>query len=134
MQLSDAVAAFVRGQPVGRLATADAQGHPHVIPVCFVYEDGAFYSAIDEKPKQTTRLKRLRNMLENPRVALVIDVYDDDWSKLAWVMVQGSAVVFDQGRDHPAILTALRRKYPAYVTMALEDRPLIQIVVERVTT
>lgn len=128
MDLAPEIAAFVARQPVGRLATADAQGRPHVVPVCFVYENGAFYSAIDEKPKRTTRLKRLRNIAENPHVALIIDVYRDDWSQLVWVMVQGKAIVHERGQDYPEILAALRQKYPAYGTMALETRALIEIV------
>ncbi len=133
MELAPEIVAFVKKQPVGRLATADAQGRPHVIPVCFVYENGAFYSAIDEKPKSTTRLKRLRNIADNPQVALVIDVYQDDWSQLAWVMIQGTATLHERGQDHPEILAALRQKYPAYKAMALEIRSLIEIVPEHVT-
>ncbi len=134
MDLSAETAAFIRHQPVARLATADAHGQPHVVPVCFVYDDGSFYIAIDEKPKRTTRLKRLRNIEANPQVALVIDVYHDDWSQLAWVMVQGTASIHDNAKGHPLILVALRQKYPQYLTMALESRPLIQVVPHHVTS
>ncbi len=133
MDLAPEIVAFVKKQPVGRLATADAQGRPHVVPVCFVYENGAFYSAIDEKPKRTTRLRRLRNIAENPQVALVIDVYQEDWSQLAWVMIQGRAIIHERGQDHAEVLAALRQKYPAYRAMALESRSLIEIVPEHVT-
>jgi PPOX class probable F420-dependent enzyme len=134
MDLSNEIAAFVHRQPVARLATADSNGQPHVVPVCFVYENGSFYIAIDEKPKQTTRLKRLRNIEVNPHVALVIDVYHDDWSQLAWVMVQGTASIHDTAKGYPLILAALRQKYPQYRTMTLESRPLIQVVPEYVTS
>ena len=85
---------FIERRRVAHLATADATGRPHVVPVCFAHLDGRFYIAIDEKPKRSLRLKRLRNIEENPQVALVFDRYDDDWSRLGWVLVQGT-------RGHP---------------------------------
>jgi len=123
---------FIRRQRVGRLATADAQGRPHVIPICFVYRQGCFYWVVDEKPKRSTRLRRLRNIEENPQVALVLDEYSDDWSRLAWVLVEGVAEVLTEGADYAKALAALRRKYPQYRTMALDGRPLIRIRPERV--
>ncbi len=87
LSLSPQEVSFINQQPVGRLATADRTGQPHVIPVCFAYLAGDFFIAIDEKPKRTIRLKRLRNIAENPQVALVIDVYQADWSQLAWLLV-----------------------------------------------
>jgi PPOX class probable F420-dependent enzyme len=126
--------AFIAQQPVGRLATADRHGRPHVVPVCYVYENAAFFIAIDEKPKTTIRLKRLRNIAENPQVALVIDVYHADWSQLAWLMVQSQAKVWEHGAEQPESLAALRQKYPQYRDMALEQRPLIQITPERIVS
>ena len=77
---------FVEDRPVAHLGTADAAGKPHVVPVCFAYLDECFYIAIDEKPKRSLRLKRLRNIDDNPQVALVFDRYDDDWTQLGWVL------------------------------------------------
>jgi PPOX class probable F420-dependent enzyme len=131
-QMRPSQLAFIAQQPVGRLATADRHGYPHVVPVCYVYENAAFFIAIDEKPKTTIRPKRLRNIAENPQVALVIDVYHADWSQLAWLMVQGQAKVWEQGAEQPESLAALRQKYPQYRDMALEQRPLIQIMAERI--
>ncbi len=88
---------FIQSQRVAHLATASADGRPHVVPVCFAYLDGHIYIAIDEKPKRSLRLKRLRNIEANPQVAIVLDRYDEDWSRLAWVLVQGTAVVLDSG-------------------------------------
>ena len=122
---------FIQRLRVGRLATADAQGRPHVIPVCFVYLEGCFYTPIDEKPKRSTRLRRLRNIEENPRVALVLDEYSEDWSRLAWVLVAGVAEVLTEGADYSKALRALREKYHQYRSMALEGRPLIRIRPER---
>ena len=118
--------AFIETQRVARLATADASGLPHVVPVCFAYHDGAFWVAIDEKPKRTTQLKRLRNIAGDAAVTLLFDRYADDWTRLAYVMVRGKAEVF-AGADHPGALAALRARYPQYGGMTLEERPLIGV-------
>jgi len=125
---------FTDSQRVAHLATADANGRPHVVPVCFASLDGRIYIAIDEKPKRSLRLKRLRNIEENPQVALVLDRYDEDWSRLAWVLVQGTAAVLDGGPERAQAIAALRERYPQYRSMALEERPAIAITVERVSS
>jgi len=125
---------FIQSQRVAHLATASADGRPHVVPVCFAYLDGHIYIAIDEKPKRSLRLKRLRNIEANPQVAIVLDRYDEDWSRLAWVLVQGTAVVLDSGPEHARALAALREKYPQYLEMALEGRPVISVTAERVSS
>src|SRR2546430_17050206 len=86
-------AAFVHAQRVARLATADADGIPHVIPVCYAFDGEHFYTPLDEKPKRVagSKLRRVRNIQARPEVALVIDQYDDDWSRLGYVLVQGRA-------------------------------------------
>ena len=120
---------LLRDARVARLATADAHGAPHVIPVCFVFDRGAIYSAIDAKPKRTSprRLRRVRNIMANPRVALVVDHYDEDWERLWYVLVQGTATIVDRGGDHRRAIARLRAKYRQYRTMRLETRPLIKI-------
>jgi PPOX class probable F420-dependent enzyme len=127
---------FVNGQRVGRLATADARGNPHVVPVCFVLTDSALYITIDEKPKQasTRPLKRLRNMLENPSVAFVADRYAEDWTQLGWVMLRGRAEILDGGAEHDRAQDLLRERYPQYRTMQLADLPVIALRIERVTS
>jgi PPOX class probable F420-dependent enzyme len=132
--LSTAEGSFVEQRPVAHLATADATGHPHVIPVCFAYLDGCFYIAIDEKPKRSLRLKRLRNIEQNPQVALVFDHYDDDWTRLGWVLIHGSAAVIDGGVEHTRAIERLREGYPQYRAMALESRPVIRVTAERVSS
>jgi PPOX class probable F420-dependent enzyme len=127
--LSPEQVAFIESCRVAHLATADAEGAPHVIPVCFAYLDGVFWIAIDEKPKKTTRLKRIRNIEENPRVSLVFDRYDEDWTKLAYVLVQGKAEVVDG--PVPEVIAALRGQYPQYEVMKLEERPAIRITPTR---
>jgi PPOX class probable F420-dependent enzyme len=102
------------------------------VPVCFARHDGAFWIAIDEKPKRTTALKRLRNIEENPRVSLLFDRYDEDWTRLGYVLVHGAASVIEVGGSRAEVLAALRSRYPQYVEMALEERPLVRVAVERV--
>jgi len=125
---------FIERQRVAHLATADASGRPHVVPVCFAQLDGRFYIAIDEKPKRSLRLKRLSNIEENPRVALVFDRYDDDWLRLGWVMVQGKAAILFEGPEHERALVALRDRYEQYRSMALEGRPVIRVTAGRVAS
>ena len=132
--LSAPESAFVERQRVAHLATADADGRPHVVPVCFAYADARFYIAIDEKPKRSLRLKRLRNIAANPRVAIVFDRYDEDWTRLGWVLVQGTAAVIDGGPEHERALVVLRDRYAQYRSMALEGRPVIRVTVERVSS
>ncbi len=132
--LSEREAAFIGRQRVARLATADARGRPHVIPVCFAYQSGCFYTPIDEKPKRSARLKRLRNIEANPQVALVLDEYGEDWSQLTWVLVQGRAEVVMAGQEHAAAVRALREKYEQYRSMALQKRPVIRVRVEKVVS
>jgi len=93
--LSDSERAFLADARVARLATADAAGRPHVVPVCHALDGDAVYVTIDAKPKGSRPLKRIRNLRENPAAALVADRYDEDWSRLGWVMVQGRAEVLD---------------------------------------
>ncbi|GAA0916897.1 TIGR03668 family PPOX class F420-dependent oxidoreductase [Virgisporangium aurantiacum] len=96
---------------VARLATADATGAPHAVPMVFALTGDTIYSAVDAKPKRTTALRRLANVRANPRVAVLADHYDDDWSTLWWVRADGEARVLDQA---PEALTVLAAKYEQY--------------------
>jgi PPOX class probable F420-dependent enzyme len=124
---------LLRRARVGRLATTDQTGSPHVIPICFAFTGRLLYSAIDEKPKRVSprRLRRVRNIEANPKVALVVDEYDDDWRRLRYVLVQGTARVLERGAEHRRALALLRKKYPQYRRMRLEDRPVIRITPRR---
>src|SRR5262249_9524765 len=120
MILSDADRASLDSHRVAHLATADAAGVPHVIPVCYALVGDAVYFVIDEKPKRSrTRLKRLRNIAENARVALVVDDYDEDWSRLAYLLVRGAAVLVEDRSEYDLVLQALRARYAPYRGMAL---------------
>ena len=129
--------AFLVRQRVARLATADASGEPHVIPVCFAYAPKAIYIALDEKPKDVppTRLKRVRNLLENPKVALTADRYAEDWDLLAFVMVRGQSELLEREMDeHAAAVRLLRGKYHQYEQMRIEENPIIAIRPEKVAS
>jgi PPOX class probable F420-dependent enzyme len=133
--LTAAQAAFIAAQRVGRLATSDVQGNPHVVPVCFAVSDAALYVTIDEKPKRasTRPLKRLRNLMENPSAAFVVDRYDEDWTRLAWVMLRGPTEILSDGVEHDRAQTLLRERYPQYRAMQLKELPVIALRIERVT-
>ncbi|HJQ27323.1 MAG TPA: TIGR03668 family PPOX class F420-dependent oxidoreductase [Blastocatellia bacterium] len=126
---------FIRNHRVARLATADGDGRPAVIPICYVFDGEHFYSPLDEKPKRVAprQLKRVRNIEANPHVALVIDDYADDWSKLAYVLASGLAMIIQPGTDeHARTVAMLRDKYPQYRAMAIDERMVIKITPARI--
>lgn len=136
MHLRRSVAAFLRAARVAHLATADRAGQPHVVPICFVFDGDEIFSPIDEKPKRPSPrpLKRLRNISENPNVAVIVDQYEEDWRKLAYVLVIGTAKVLLRGEKHDRAVRLLRRKYQQYRSMALDERPVIRISLKRVVS
>ncbi|MGH7798180.1 MAG: TIGR03668 family PPOX class F420-dependent oxidoreductase [Candidatus Binatia bacterium] len=128
-ELSTGALRLIRSARVAHLATADGSGQPHVIPICFVFDGERFYSPIDEKPKRVSavKLKRVRNIAENSNVALVIDRYDEDWRRLAYILIFGKARILRRGKTHQLTVKLLRRKYRQYRTMAIQERPMIAI-------
>ncbi|MGH7117067.1 MAG: TIGR03668 family PPOX class F420-dependent oxidoreductase [Stellaceae bacterium] len=133
--LSDKQRRFLDSRRVGHLATADARALPHVVPVCFAASEDTLYITIDQKPKGDPRvLKRLRNLLENPAAAFVADRYDDDWTRLGWVLLRGPAEILDNGDEHDAAQELLRARYPQYRAMQLAQLPVIAIRITRVTS
>lgn len=110
----EVVAQRLRDARVARLATADATGRPHLVPMVFAYVEGIIYSAVDHKPKRTRRLKRLANIAANPRVAVLADHYDDDWSQLWWVRADGMASLVETGPTWDEAVAHLADKYPQY--------------------
>jgi PPOX class probable F420-dependent enzyme len=100
---------------VARLATVDhSTGKPHLVPICFALEGDTIYSAVDQKPKSTPDLKRLRNIASHPQVSLIVDHYEDDWAKVWWVRVDGTAHVTDDGPEREEGLVRLAEKYDQY--------------------
>jgi PPOX class probable F420-dependent enzyme len=115
----------VAAAPVARLATAGRDGRPHVVPICFVLDGETLYTAVDEKPKRTRQLKRLENIEANPHVEVLIDHYEDDWSRLWWVRLRGTARIVED----PRAVDLLVAKYPQYAERRPEG-PVIAIDVE----
>ena len=99
--VSEHQARFLASCRVGHLATANARATPHVVPVCFIVNDRTLYITIDQKPKGDVRtLKRLRNIIENPVAVFVADRWDEDWTRLGWVMLRGPAEIIAEGAEH----------------------------------
>jgi len=125
MDAGEARALFASA-PVARLATADAEGHPHLVPITFAVGGDEIVTAVDHKPKRTTRLRRLDNIEANPRVSVLVDHYEDDWSKLWWARADGTArLVEPDTPDHDRAVSALAARYPQYV----EQRPSGRVIV-----
>ena len=126
--------AFIAKHRVARLATADSQGAPHVVPICYAFDGRRIYTALDLKPKRVSprSLKRVRNVKANPRVALVIDDYSEDWSRLAYVLIKGSAHVLEGGEERSRAEAMLRDKYPQYETALERGCTVLRITPEAV--
>jgi len=128
---------FLDAHRVGHIATAGADGAPHVVPVCYAIDDDGLYFVADLKPKrgEARDLLRLRNLRANPRAAVVVDDWDEDWTRLAFVLVRGPAREIVEPGAHAMALRLLRARYPQYVAMPLDDpraHPVVQIEPTRV--
>jgi PPOX class probable F420-dependent enzyme len=132
--MTEAARGFCERARVARLATADAKGVPHLVPVCFAIVGESLYITIDEKPKRVDiPLKRLRNIGENPEVAVTVDRWDEDWRRLAWVMLRGRAEILADGEEHDRAQARLRERYVQYRSMDLAPLPVIALRIARVT-
>jgi len=133
--LSDHERNFLLAQRVGYLATADSRAIPHVVPVCFTISQGSLYITVDQKPKRVTgtALKRVRNIERNPMVAIVVDRYDEDWTRLGWLMLHGRAEILRAGTEHDQAQELLRARYSQLAAMQIAELPVIAVRLERVT-
>ena len=125
----DAPAMFAES-PVAMLATSTPEGVPHIVPVVFAVHGDVVYTAVDAKRKSTRRLRRLANIEANPRVSLLVDHYDDDWSQLWWVRADGEAAIHHSGEEMASGYALLRKKYVQYQRIAL-DGPVVTVNVKR---
>ena len=136
--LTDSVASFITSARVGRLATVDSTGQPMVVPICYAFDGSALYSAVDAKPKQSPPegLKRIRNLRENPRVSIVIDEYEEDWTRLRYVIIQGQADLLTDGPQFAHGVDLLLAKYSQYRTLGLarERGLMIRVTPSRVSS
>ncbi len=124
------IALRVADARVGRLATVDREGRPHLVPFCFAAEGETIYSAVDAKPKHSKRLKRLANIREHRVASVLVDHYDEDWSRLWWVRLDGHAEVLEGGRERERAIALLAQKYEQYRARP-PDGPVIAVRVER---
>src|SRR6266511_3772056 len=131
--LSNGERRFLSQQRVAHLATADRRAVPHVVPVCFAVAGETLYITIDEKPKRrpATALKRLKNIAENPAVAVIVDRYDEDWARLGWVMLRGRAEILREGQEHQDAQALLCSRYPQLAAMQIATYPVIAVRIER---
>jgi coenzyme F420-0:L-glutamate ligase/coenzyme F420-1:gamma-L-glutamate ligase len=136
LAIDDQARNFIAGHRVARLATSDAAGAPHAVPICYAFDGSRIYSALDLKPKQVEgrRLKRVRNIEANPRVSLVIDDYSEDWSALAYVLVQGAAEVLEDGDERDRAEEMLRQKYSQYSELLEKGCTVLKITPTSVTS
>jgi PPOX class probable F420-dependent enzyme len=134
--LSDVERRFLDDRRIAHLATADRRAVPHVVPVCFAVARTSLYITVDDKPKRRlgAPLKRLRNINENPTVAVTADRYDDDWTRLGWVMLRGRADILADGIEHDDAQALLRSRYPQFAAMGLARHPVIALRIDRVTS
>ena len=127
LELPAWAAALLRESRVARLGTADAAGQPLVVPICYVFDGHRCFSAIDAKPKRVPprSLRRVRNIAANPRVSLLVDRYDEEWSRLAWVIVEGRADIVTVGAERVAAVDLLKEKYAQYRAMGLDPETVV---------
>ncbi len=135
IDLSPASLDLVDHARVAHLATADQYARPHVVPIVFVARDDRLYFPLDRKPKREDNwhmLRRVRNIETNGRVSIVVDKYDDDdWSELAWVLIEGVATILETGGERDTAAVALAAKYAQYRGGSLDGRPVVRVVIER---
>jgi PPOX class probable F420-dependent enzyme len=111
---------------VARLATTDPDGRPHLVPIVFALEGDTLYSAVDRKPKRSSKLRRIENARSRPDVTILVDHYEDDWTRLWWLRLRGHARVLDAGEERDHALALLKEKYPQYHTEP-PDGPVLAV-------
>lgn len=131
--LSPAARDLLATARVAHLATADQYARPHNVPIVFVWRDAVLYTPLDRKPKRDDdwhALRRVRNIETNGRVAIVVDRYDEDWSRLAWVLLEGVATILETGEERDSAAKLLTGKYAQYETLSLDGRPIVRVEIE----
>jgi PPOX class probable F420-dependent enzyme len=120
----------IEGASVARLATVGPDGRPHIVPITFAPTEDALYFAVDQKPKKSADLQRLRNIEANPAVSVLFDHYEDDWSRLWWVRIDGSARIVRDGDELETAISLLSRRYAQYRSVR-PPGPAVAIHIER---
>ena len=132
---------FIESMRRAVLATLAPDGHARLVPICFSLDEdrAVLWTPIDDKPKEAAdplTLARVRDVRADPRVTVLLDRWDEDWTRLAWMRIEGTAAVLEagtRGAERAAAIAALRTRYPQYAGHGLESRPLIRISIDRVT-
>ena len=136
--LSPEQRAFVEASRTAILATTAPSGRPRLVPICFVLDGDVLLSPLDEKPKQVDdprSLARVRDLSARRRVSLLVHRWDEDWSRLGWVRLRGDARLLEPGTAIQAsAIVPLREKYPQYAMQAIDRRPMIEVVIDRVSS
>ena len=126
---------FIQTQKIARMATVDKSGKPLALPICYAYDGNYIYTPIDKKPKRVApmELNRIKNIENNPNVSVVIDRYYEDWTRIAYIIIHGTAVVIDGGKEYRESLRILSEKYRQYKHMKLSQLglPVIKIIPNR---
>ena len=136
-QVSPLIRSRLKEARVARFATLDAESRPHIVPVCFLYDGSVFYTPVDKKPKRLApeRLARVRHIRAMPRVALLIDEYYEEWTRLWYVLVRGTAKLLPKSatKERARVIRQLRKKYQQYAAgMLPDDAPIIRITPKRI--
>ena len=116
---------------VGRLATIDPDGRPHLVPIVYALEGDTLYTAVDRKPKRSRTLRRIENARARPDVVVLVDHYEDDWERRWWIRLRGRARVLDDGDERERAIALLTAKYPHYRTEP-PDGPVLAVDVDEV--
>ncbi|MDX1689255.1 MAG: TIGR03668 family PPOX class F420-dependent oxidoreductase [Candidatus Promineifilaceae bacterium] len=134
--MEDWLRSFIEKRRVGRLATVDDEHHPHVVPIVYAFDGKRLYTPIDAKPKRVEAgaLQRVRNIRANPRAAVIVDRYSEDWERLAWVQLRGRARYVQAGEERDRGVRLLEQKYSQYDEMPLAGRPIIILEVDKVVS
>ena len=134
--LDDEEVRFVAGARIARLATSTTDGVPHIVPVCFALLADSIYIGLDAKPKSVDvlKLRRVRNIVSNPRAAFIVDQYSDEWSRLGYVLIHADAILVTEDHERANAIAALRRKYVQYRTLLFDDAHVIGLRPRSVTS
>ena len=127
---------LITGSSIAYQSTVSHKGHPHIVPICFVLLDQNFYSLLDNKPKnvQPLKLKRVQNIISNPKVTLIVNHYEDDWDKLWHVLIKGNGSVVSNELERMAAIKSLKQKYVQYLHMDVDLNPVIKIRPTNITS
>jgi len=127
--ISAKLKSLITDSSIAYLSTVSHKGHPHIVPICFVLLDQNFYSLLDNKPKnvQILKLRRVQNIISNPKVALIVNHYEDDWDKLWHVLIKGNGSIVANEVERRAAIKSLKQKYEQYLHMDVDLNPVIKI-------